>query len=80
MCLAVPMKLIEKTNEFEGIAELWGVRRTISLMLAPDAEVGDHVLLHAGYAISVVDETEAAETLQMLEEIGMGPDEALGGP
>jgi hydrogenase expression/formation protein HypC len=77
MCLAIPMKLIDKRDEFEGTAELWGVRRQVSLMLAPEAEVGDHVLLHAGYAIGVVDEEEARKTLEMLQELGMGPDEAL---
>ena len=79
MCLAIPMKLIEKRDELEGTAELWGVRRQVSLMLAPEAEVGDHVLLHAGYAIGVVDEEEARKTLEMLDELGMGPDEALEG-
>jgi hydrogenase expression/formation protein HypC len=79
MCLAIPMKLIEKSNELEGVAELWGVRRQVSLMLAPEAEVGDHVLLHAGYAIGIVDEEEARETLKMLDELGMGPEQALEG-
>ncbi len=64
MCLAIPMKLVERT-EFEGIVELDGVRRRVSLMLLPDAEVGDHVLVHTGYAIGKVDEREAAEILEL---------------
>jgi len=64
MCLAIPMKLVERT-EFEGIVELDGVRRRVSLMLLPDAEVGDHVLVHTGYAIGKVDEGEAAEILEL---------------
>ncbi len=64
MCLAIPMKLVERT-EFEGIVELDGVRRRVSLMLLPDAEVGDHVLVHTGYAIGRVDEQEAAEILEL---------------
>jgi len=67
MCLAIPMLLKERT-EFEGVVELDGVRRTISLMLLPDAEVGDHVLIHAGYAIGSVDAAEAAQTLELLRE------------
>mgnify|MGYP001547579353 CR=1 FL=1 len=67
MCLAIPMRLQERT-EFEGVVELDGVRRTISLMLLPDAEVGEHVLIHAGYAIGTVNEEEAAKTLELLRE------------
>jgi hydrogenase expression/formation protein HypC len=67
MCLAIPMRLQERT-EFEGVVELDGVRRTISLMLLPDAEVGEHVLIHAGYAIGTVNEEEAARTLELLRE------------
>jgi len=67
MCLAIPMLLTERT-ELEGTVELDGVRRTISLMLLPEAEVGDHVLIHAGYAIGSVDADEAARTLELLRE------------
>ena len=67
MCLAIPMKLLER-NELEGTVELDGVRRSISLMLLPEAEVGQHVLVHAGYAIGAVDEEEALKTLEILRE------------
>jgi hydrogenase expression/formation protein HypC len=67
MCLAIPMRLVER-NEMEGTVELDGVRRTISLMLLPEAEVGQHVLIHAGYAIGAVDEDEAMRTLELLRE------------
>ena len=67
MCLAIPMVLKERT-EMEGVVELDGIRRTISLMLLPDAEVGEHVLIHAGYAIGSVNAEEAAETLELLRE------------
>ncbi len=66
MCLAIPMKLVER-DEFEGTVVLDGVERRISLMLLPEAEVGDHVLVHAGYAIGVVDEAQAEETLAILD-------------
>lgn len=67
MCLAIPMKLIER-REALGVAELDGVRREVSLMLQPEAEVGDFVLVHAGYAIGVVDEAEANATLDLLRQ------------
>jgi len=67
MCLAIPM-LLKERNELEGVVELDGVRRTVSLMLLPEAEVGDHVLIHAGYAIGSVDEDEARQTLELLRE------------
>jgi len=67
MCLAIPMRLIER-KQMEGTVELDGVRRTISLMLLPEAEVGQHLLIHAGYAIGAVDEDEAMRTLDLLRE------------
>jgi hydrogenase expression/formation protein HypC len=67
MWLAIPMRLVER-KEMEGTVELDGVRRTISLMLLPEAEVGQHVLIHAGYAIGAVDEDEAMRTLELLRE------------
>lgn len=67
MCLAIPMQLLSR-REFEGLAELGGVRRTVSLMLCPEAAAGDHVLVHAGYAIGRIDAAEAAATLALLDE------------
>lgn len=67
MCLAIPMVLVER-NEFEGVAEVDGVRRQISVMFLPDVEVGEYVLVHAGYAIAQVDAEEAAKTLELLRE------------
>jgi hydrogenase expression/formation protein HypC len=68
MCLAVPMKLIER-RETLGVAELDGVRREVSLMLQPDAQLGDYVLVHAGYVIGMVDEAEAQATLELLRQV-----------
>lgn len=67
MCLAVPMKLVSR-EELKGVVELSGVRRDVSLMLLPEAQVGSYVLVHAGYAIAQVDEREAEETLQLLRD------------
>jgi hydrogenase expression/formation protein HypC len=68
MCLAVPMKLIARQGS-SGVVELEGVRRSVSLALMPEARTGDHLLIHAGYAIGAVDEKEAAETIRLLHEM-----------
>jgi len=68
MCLAVPVEVVA-IDGAEAEVNIGGVRRKVSLMLTPEAKVGDYVLLHTGYAISVVDEVEAAETLKLLEEM-----------
>ncbi len=68
MCLAVPVRIVSiDANEAE--TEIAGVKRRVSIALTPEAKVGDYVLLHTGYAIGVVDEVEAQETLKLLEEI-----------
>ncbi len=68
MCLAVPVR-IASIDGREAETEIAGVRRRVSIALTPEAKVGDYVLLHTGYAIGVVDEAEAEETLKLLEEI-----------
>jgi len=76
MCLAIPA-LIKSINGVMARAELGGVERDISLMLTPEAQVGDYVLIHTGFAISVMDEQEAHETLELLAQIAEAyPDEA----
>ncbi len=68
MCLAVPA-LVKAIDGYEAEVELGGISRRASLMLTPEAKVGDYVLLHAGYAINILDEAEAEETLNMLREM-----------
>jgi len=68
MCLAVPVKIVSIDGD-EAETEIAGVRRRVSIALTPEAKIGDYVLLHTGYAISVMDEAEAEETLKLLEEI-----------
>ena len=68
MCLAIPV-LIKSIEDKEAEAEFGGITRRISLWLTPEAKVGDYVLVHTGYAINVLDEEEAEETLSMLKEI-----------
>lgn len=68
MCLAVPVKIVSIDGD-EAETEIAGVRRRVSIVFTPEARVGDYVLLHTGYAIGVIDEAEAEETLKLLEEI-----------
>ncbi|MFO7774136.1 MAG: HypC/HybG/HupF family hydrogenase formation chaperone [Dehalococcoidia bacterium] len=68
MCLAVPVRIVSIDGD-EVETEIAGVRRRASIALTPEAKVGDYVLLHTGYAIGVVDEAEAEETLKLLEEL-----------
>jgi hydrogenase expression/formation protein HypC len=68
MCLAIPAQ-IRSVNGLEGEVQIGGVGRTISLWLTPEAQVGDYVYVHTGYAISVVDEEEALESLRLLREL-----------
>jgi len=68
MCLAIPA-LIKSIDGEQAIADIEGVTREVSLQLTPDARVGDYVLLHTGYAISVIDPAEAEETLKLLRQM-----------
>ena len=68
MCLAGPVRVIAKNGDVAD-AEIGGVKRQVSVLLTPEVKVGDYVLLHTGYAISVVDEAEAKETLKIFEEM-----------
>lgn len=57
MCLAVPAKIVDIQDQLASV-EVSGVRRAASLMLLPEATVGDYVLVHAGFAMQIVDEEE----------------------
>ena len=68
MCLAIPA-LIKLIEDKEADVEIGGITRRVSLWLTPEAKVGDYVLVHTGYAINIVDQEEAQETLRLFEEI-----------
>lgn len=83
MCLAIPGRVesISVPNDptFRvGKISFGGIKREVSLAMVPEAGIGDYVLVHAGVAISVVDEEEANQTFQYLKEIGgiedLGPE------
>ncbi len=69
MCLGIPGKVISKREGDLAEVDFGGVRREVSLMLCPEAEVGDYVLVHVGFAIQRLEEEEALETLKLFEEI-----------
>ena len=77
MCLAIPMQ-IREIDGFTARCEAKGVRRDVNLFMLqdPDLAVGDHVLVHVGYAIQKVSAADAEETWALLDEIS----EALGEP
>ena len=65
MCLAVPVKVVAVEGN-QATVEFANNRRRASLMLVPQAKVGDWVLLHAGFAITVLEEADARESLRLL--------------
>ncbi|MDP2646423.1 MAG: HypC/HybG/HupF family hydrogenase formation chaperone [Desulfobacterales bacterium] len=74
MCLAIPGKILQVNDEepFSRMAEVSfsGARKKISLALVPAAKVGDYALVHAGFAISILDEERAAEVFHYLKQLG----------
>ena len=72
MCLAIPGQIVEHVDEAARLAkvDVAGVRRTVNIGLLDDADVGDWVLIHVGFAISKVDEEEAHATLALVSAMG----------
>ena len=68
MCLAIPAKITELKDDFLAVADIMGVTREVSLDLTPKAAVGDYVLVHAGFAIEIVDAEYAQETIDLIRE------------
>ena len=68
MCLAIPA-LVKSIDGYQAEIDVDGVTRQVSIQLTPGVKVGDYVLLHTGYAINVIDEAEAKETLKLLREL-----------
>ncbi len=68
MCLAVPLKLVE-IEGYEGIVEMGGIKRRVNLSLVENPQRGDFVLVHAGFAIAVINREEAEKTLSLIREM-----------
>jgi len=72
MCLAVPAHITEKKSDQKATVNILGLTRDISLDLLPDAAVGDWVLVHAGFGIEIIDEKDALETIELIEQMPVG--------
>ena len=71
MCLAIPARIEELSTPGNAIVNLGGVRKEISLALVDDAQVGEYVIVHVGYALQKLDQEEAELTLKMFAEMGV---------
>lgn len=74
MCLAVPGKILSIDGDDPllraGKVDFAGIQKRVNLSYVPEAKVGDYVLVHVGFAISIVDEAEAAQVLGYLQQMG----------
>jgi len=82
MCLAVPGRVVEIIDGSDiafrqAKVDFGGIRKDINLAYTPEAEVGKYVLVHVGFAISVIDEDEANRVFEYLKQMG-GVEEELG--
>jgi hydrogenase expression/formation protein HypC len=78
MCLAIPAKVKDIQDNNMAEVDIMGVSRHVSLDLVPDAKTDDWVLVHAGFAIQIVDEEYANETLEILKSMEMTEESAFG--
>ena len=72
MCLGVPGKIVEiyeKSGLRMGMIDFSGVRREVCLAYVPEANIGDYTIIHVGFALNVISEAEALETLSLLQQI-----------
>ncbi len=82
MCLAIPGKILEIKSDVQpimAIVSFGGVRKEVCLEWLPEAKVGDYVLVHVGFAISMVDEDEAIETLRLIDDMESAHELQQGG-
>lgn len=68
MCLAIPMQ-IEKIKGTQAIVNSGGLRKTVDVSMVEDIEVGDYILIHAGFAIQKIDEKDAKMNLELWKEL-----------
>ena len=71
MCLAIPAKVKSLGENNMAEVDIMGVSRHVSLDLTPEAKEDDYVLVHAGFAIQVIDEEYAKETLELFKEMDL---------
>ncbi|KAB0576383.1 HypC/HybG/HupF family hydrogenase formation chaperone [Ideonella dechloratans] len=76
MCLALPSRVVERLPDDQALVDLGGVRKTVSIALTPEAQVGDYVIVHVGHAIGLLDPEEAERTLALFAELEASQAEA----
>ena len=69
MCLAIPARVVELFPGQQAVVDLSGVRKQVSIALVDDAQLGDYVIVHVGYAIGKIDPEEAERTLALFAEL-----------
>ena len=69
MCLAIPARVVELLSGQQAVVDLSGVRKQVSIALVDDAQLGDYVIVHVGYAIGKIDPEEAERTLALFAEL-----------
>lgn len=74
MCVAIPA-LIKSIENEEADVDMGGITRRISLRLTPQAKLGDYVIVHTGYAINILDQHEARETLKLFDQLAKAAEE-----
>ncbi len=80
MCVGLPGRITATTDVagfLVGAADFEGVTRQVCLAYLPDAQVGDYVLVNGGFAVRVLDEAEARETLALLRSVPQDPSRAV---
>ena len=77
MCLAVPAKLIEQDGQ-QGIVDLHGNRLRVNTMMTPEAQTGDWILIHAGFAIERLDPEAARETWALIKDAEQAAEDQAG--
>lgn len=87
MCLAIPAKIATINEDNLATVDIFGVKRDISIDLTPQAQAGDYVLVHAGFAIEVVSEEYAQETIDLIKQFpelidanDLGDEASIGAP
>ena len=68
MCLGIPMKVAKKEGQFAWV-KTGGLTRQINIQMVGQVRVGDYVIVHAGFAIEIINQEAAQETLRLLDEV-----------
>ena len=76
MCLAIPARVVELLPGQQAVVDLSGVRKQVSIALVDDAQLGDYVIVHGGYAIGKIDPEEAERTLALFAELASAQGDA----